>query len=123
MMLLIMMSCVGQSSTIDTICFPVSVIKKVLVAAEQKKVLEQQVTVLNNRISLYQTMVDELERKDSITVATYEAQIAIMNEQKAIYADQMKGYEKLLRREKRKRFFATAGGVITSGIILYLTNK
>ncbi len=107
----------------DTLCLPTENVRALVIAAEQGKVLKQQVVVLGERITLLQSMVANLEAKDSATVAAYEAQIKNMTDTRAIFEDQIKTYEKLLRREKRKRFFATAGGIITSGIILYLTNK
>jgi putative NADH-flavin reductase len=91
-----------------------------LIAAEQKKVLEQQVTILNDRITNYQSIVSSLNAKDSVTVATFNMQIKLLTDEKALYQDQIKGYEKLLKKERRKRFLTTAGGVLTTGIVAYL---
>ena len=91
-----------------------------LAAGEQKKVLEQQVTILNDRIANYQIIISNLNEKDSITVAAYEKEIALFKDEKAIYQDQIKGYDKLLKRQKRKTFFTAAAGIVTTGIGLYL---
>ena len=104
----------------DTLCFPISVIRKVLIAAEQKKLLEQQVTILNDRIANYQIIISNLNEKDSITVAAYEKEIALFKDEKAIYQDQIKSYDKLLKRQKRKTFFTAAGGILATGLSLYL---
>ena len=114
------MTFAGQSQTIDTMCFPVSVIKKVLAAAEQKKVLEAQVSILEGRIANFQELVITLAAKDSLTVGSYEAQIKLYKEEKAIYQDQIKGYERLLKRQKRKTFLTGAAGLLTTGAALYL---
>jgi len=115
-----MMSFAGLSQTTDTICFPVEVVKKVLIAAEQKKVLESQVLILNERIANYQSIIGNLNSKDSLTVATYESQLKIYKDEKAIYEDQIKGYERLLKRERFKRKLTTFGGILTTAVMSYL---
>jgi ASC-1-like (ASCH) protein len=98
----------------------VEVVKKVLIAAEQKKVLDGQVILLNQRIEGLQVVIKNLEEKDSATVAAYNAQLEAMKEQKEIFQSQLDGYEKLLRREKRKRFWTGAAGILTTGAMTYL---
>lgn len=94
-----------------------------VIAAKQGDVLKEQVKILNERVTLLQSMVLNLEQKDSANTSQSVNQVALFKQEIDLYKDQIKTFEKLLRREKRKRFFATAGGVMTSGIILYLTNK
>ena len=94
-----------------------------MIAAKQGDVLKEQVKILNERVTLLQSMVLNLEQKDSANTSQSVNQVALFKQEIDLYKDQIKTFEKLLRREKRKRFFATAGVVITSGIILYLTNK
>lgn len=108
------MNCAGQSGRTDTICFPVPVIQKVLVAAEQKKVLEQQLTIVGERVALLKSIIAEMEKKDSVSIDAYNAEINVMNDKIELYKDQMNGYEKLLRREKRKRFFTSMAGILTT---------
>jgi hypothetical protein len=98
----------------------VAVIKKVLAAAEQKKVLEAQLSILEGRITNFQEMIQTFAVKDSLTVATYDTQLKAYKEEKAIYQDQLKGYERLLRRQKRKTFLTGAAGLLTTGAALYL---
>lgn len=114
------MSCAGQSKTTDTLCFPVETIKKVLIAAEQKKVLESQVTLLNERIFGLNEIIKNLNEKDSVSVKTYNDQLAVMRQQKELFMDQLNGYERLLRKERRKRFWTAVGGVVTTGLATYL---
>ena len=105
---------------IDTICVSIPTYQRLVIAKEQKKVLEQQVVILNDRISTYQLIVGNLKDKDSVTVAAYEKQIQLYKDEKDIYEDQLKGYEKLLKRQKRKTFFTAAGGVLATGLTMYL---
>lgn len=115
-----MKNCAGQSRHTDTLCFPVETVKKVLIAAEQKKVLDGQVILLNQRIEGLTEIIRNLNEKDSASVALYNSQMAVMKDQKQLYQDQLNGYEKLLRKEKRKRFFTAAAGTLATGAALYL---
>ena len=94
-----------------------------MIAAKQGDVLKEQVKILNERVTLLQSMVLNLEQKDSANTSQSVNQVALFKQEIDLYKDQIKTFERLLKREKRKRFWSTAGGVITSGIILYLTNK
>jgi hypothetical protein len=91
-----------------------------VIAAKQGDALKQQVVILNDRIGLLQSIVKELELKDSASKSGYTAQIAALLEEKKIYQDQLNTYEKLLKRERRKRRLATAGGIVTTGLAIYL---
>jgi hypothetical protein len=113
----------GQSQTSDTICAPVAQMKKVYAAALQKRICDSMNVILEARISSLNNSIVLLNQKDSVTVAGYEGQLKAFREEKALYIDQMKGFERLVRREKRKRFFATAGGILTTGIVTYLALK
>lgn len=119
-LVLISLNFAGQSQTTDTICFPVDVAKKVLIAAEQKKELDKQVTFLNERIFNLQQLITALEDKESLAAEGYKSQIKILLEEKAVYEDQIKTYEKLLRKERRKRKAIAGAGITVAGILTYL---
>jgi len=120
-LVILIRSSFGQGqTTIDTICIEVSKFKKIYSAALQKKVAdsllsiaELQVTQLNNSIRL-------LGERDIEVKANYEKQISNLNQQIELYKDQIAGYERLLKKERRKRFFTSAGGILTTGIMAYL---
>lgn len=114
---------VSAKSQPDTLCFPVPVIQKVLIAAEQKKVLEERVLILNERITGFEQMITVYKDRDSVTVSSYEAQIKVMREQRVIWEAQISNLNKQLKREKRKRFWLGVGMVtsIAGGTFLYLT--
>ena len=109
-----------QSQTTDTICAPVAQMKKVYAAAAQKKVAdsllviaEKQVAELNNQITL-------LDGKNAEQKAMCDNQLELLYQEISLYKDQIQGYEKLLRKERRKRFFTTAGGLLTTGLMAFL---
>jgi hypothetical protein len=116
------MNFAGLSQSTE-ICLPDSSVRKILIAAEQKKVLAEQVKLLEQRISIKEDIIRNLNSKDSVTVLTFQTQINEYKEQKLIYDQQLNSYEKLLRRQKRKTFFATFGGLLTTGITTFLLIK
>lgn len=77
---------------------------------------QRDIDTLQARIAVLQSVILTLNQKDSATVKLYQEQLAVMKDQKALYADQLNGYEKLLRKEKRKRrFWQVLTGVVAGG--------
>lgn len=104
----------------DSIKLSVPAVRNMLIAAEQSKVLKEQVAILNDRIFNYENIVINLKQKDSMTVVSYQSQIANMKEQRALFEDQIKSFERLLKLEKRKRTLTTLAGTFTTGLAMYL---
>lgn len=119
LLLILTVNSYGQKQQ-DTLCLPTENVRGLLISAKQGDALKQQVVILNDRIGLLQSIVKELELKDSASKSGYTAQIAALLEEKKIYQDQLNTYEKLLKRERRKRRLATAGGIVTTGLAIYL---
>lgn len=118
-MLLFVTVCVGQSK--DTLCFPTETIRKVLIDAEKGKVYKEQVGLLNQRVSLLQSQIKELQEKDSANTVTSREQISALLQEQTLCQDQVKTMETILRREKRKRKLITAAGILTTGAAIYLS--
>lgn len=117
-MVILTRSFAGQcQNTNDTLCFPVPVIQKLLIAAEQKKILDERVSILAQRIEGMEKALEYVERKDSVTVATYENQIKLMKEQHQILLNTVASLNGEIRREKRRRFWTTGG---FGGIVILL---
>lgn len=91
-----------------------------MIAAQEAKVLKEQKVLLEERIDNLKQQITALEEKDSEKTALFNNQLANLLEQKAIYTDQINTYEKLLRKERRKRFWTGAAGVVTTGVATYL---
>ena len=104
----------------DTLCLPTENIRGLLIAAKQGDALKQQVVILNDRIAILTNLINQLEQKDSATISGYQNQLDLLHQEQALYKDQLNTYEKLLKRERRKRRLATAGGIVTTGLAIYL---
>ena len=95
-------------------------IRKVLIAAAQKKVADSLLSISENQVSQLENTIRLLGLKDSTQKLFYESQLTEFRNQVVLYKDQINGYEKLLKRERRKRFFTAAGGVVATGLTLFL---
>lgn len=91
-----------------------------MIDAEKGKVYKQQVTLLNSRIDNLGLQIKELEQKNDTLSLGMNNQIKLLSDQKGLFQSQLDGYEKLLRRERRKRTFTTIAGILTTGIAIYL---
>jgi hypothetical protein len=114
---------VSKSQSTDTMCFPVPVIQKVLIAAQQKKVLDSLVVVLNSDIRSYEIAVKELQIKDSTNkeiIATYENIIKAKDEQRKILEGEIVSLNKQIKKWKRKTRLTAIAGVLTTigGIVV-----
>ena len=112
-----------QPQNNGTICLPDSSVRNLVIAREQGKVYKEQVQILTERISGLKEQIVLLKEKDSITVAAYTEQIASLLEQKKLYEDQMKGYELLLKKERRKRRFTGIAGILTTAAVFYISTR
>lgn len=120
MAILATMNSEGQSRSTDSTTVSNASLRRILIAAEQKKVLDEQVVLLNQRISGYELMVQQYKDKDTATVGSYEREIAIMKDQRKIFEDAIKGNEKVIRKLKRKVFWTSAAGVAGMGTMAFL---
>ena len=119
LLLILTVNSYGQKPA-DTLCLPTENVRGLVIAAKQGDALKQQVVILNDRIAILNNLINQLEQKDSATISGYQNQLGLLHQEQAIYKDQLNTYEKLLRREKRKRRLATAGGIVTTGLAIYL---
>ncbi len=132
-MILTVISYAGNTQTTDTICLPVEQAKKVLADARQKPVLQEQIGLLRTDISLLNLLIVEkdgiirdLEKKDgnnSGIIQELQDQKDLMQKQINLHLDQVNTMERMIRREKRKRFWTGAAGIITTAAAIFLTSK
>lgn len=110
----------GHTQSTDTICMEMSVARKVLIAAQQKPILDSQIAILNTRISGYEFAMSQLMAKDSVTRASLVKQAEYYESQKKAILESVSDLNKALRKEKRKRFWTGAAGMLTTGVMGYL---
>ncbi len=124
MLILIKSSFEGQSQTPnDTICLPVVSVKKVYADAKAFRLTDSLLRISEAQLSEVKYQKGLIEDREAETINNYNRQIENLEKQISVYKDQMIVFNKAIRREKRKRFFATAGGVLSTGIMIYLSTK
>lgn len=123
-MVILIRSSYGQAQTTsDTICLDVTKYKKVYTAALQKKVVDSLLYISTRQLSELKSQIELLEEKEQELKNNYQRQIDNLNSQIAIYTDQVKGYEALVKKERRKRRLITATGILTTGAAIFLSLK
>lgn len=87
----------------DTICPTVRIYQNLLIGAKQSVALKGELKEWKERVSTLQGVIKDFQGKDSATIVKYDEQITELNIQISIN-------EKLLKKEKRKRFWTSVGG-------------
>lgn len=105
-------------------------LKKVLTDARQKPVLLERIDLLTSDIKLLNERIvvrdsiinlmerDELASQEIIMVLREEKKL--MLDQRAVYDSQLIAYEKLLKKERRKRKWTAMGGIMLTSAAAYL---
>ena len=129
-MALTVASFAGNSQTSDTICLPVTQVKKVLADARQKplllekiKLLQSDIQIMEERIAGKEAIINNMERDQLASqeiIDQLKEEKHLYKEQKKIMLDQARAFEKLLKKEKRKRRWTAFAGFVSTGIVTYL---
>lgn len=85
--------------------------------------LSADIALLNQRIGQKDSIIMDYQRKDGnneAIITALQEQKGMMELEKKVYLQQVQDFEKLLRKERRKRFWTAAGGIITTGLAAYL---
>ena len=130
LVLLLRMSFAGNCQVTDTICVPMAQLKKVLTDAKQKPVLLEKIDLLttdikllNERIVVKDSIINLMERDELASqeiISALREEKKLMLEQRKVFEDQLNAYEKLLRKERRKRRWTAVGGIMLTGAATYL---
>lgn len=122
LLVILIRSSLGQAQiTTDTICLEVTKFKKIYSAALQKKVADSLLSISEKQVAQLNVSMSLLSEKETETKANYEMQLANLTNQIALYKEQINGYERLVKRERRKRRLTTAAGILTTGAALFLS--
>lgn len=113
----------GRCQVIDTICLPTTAVKKIYSDARAYQLTDSLLKLSERQLSELKGQVSLLEEKDVETRGNYEAQIKNLESQVSLYKEQVKAFEQIVRRERRKRRLITAGGILTTGAALFLSLK
>lgn len=90
--------------------------KNLLIIAKQKELQDTLITLLNNDIRGYESIVRTFQQKDSVNAVI----ISTMTEQRKIFEGQIAYLNKEIKKWKRKTFWTAAGGILLTGITTFL---
>lgn len=113
----------GQCQSIDTICLPTFTAKRLLADARLYKLTDSLLRITEGQLSEVRYQKTLLEEKDVETRDNYDRQITNLEQQISIYKEQVKAFEQIVRRERRKRRLITGAGILTTGAALFLSLK
>lgn len=111
---------ISGNTGIDTICRPIQEYKLILRDAKLYRYTDSLLKISEAQLAELKYNISLLTEKDAETKANYERQISNLEEQITLFKDQMQGYERLLKREKRKRFFTGVAGTLTTATAIFL---
>jgi len=108
----------------------VAQVKKVLADARQKplllekiKLLQADIQIMEERIAGKEAIINNMERDQLASqeiIDQLKEEKQMYEEQKKIMLDQARAFEKLLKKEKRKRRWTAFAGFVSTGIVTYL---
>ena len=112
-----------HSQVIDTICIPVQVAKKVYGDAIKYRYTDSLLKICEAQLAEKKLQVQLLEDKEGEVANNHRREIANLEGQIGTLKDQVKGFEKMWRRERRQRRLSQAGGVLAVATAIYLSTK
>ena len=102
------------SQTTDTICAPVQQMKKVYADALKYRYADSLLKIVEGQLAEKKAQVEILEEKGEEVSANHRKEIINLEGQIGTLKDQVNGFEKMWRREKRRRRLAQAAGIVTT---------
>lgn len=98
-------------------------LRKLLIAGEERNNLKRQVKNLEEQVRLLNEVIKEQESRDSVMSEYHVNQMNNLKEQIALCKEQIKVFEKMIRVEKRKRFWTGVFGMLSTIIMIFLSLK
>lgn len=77
--------------------------------------------IANERIIYLEARIELADKKDSITVSSYEKELSIWKEKEVIYKDAITGLQKEITKLRRQIFWMKVSGGVIAGIVIYLS--
>lgn len=114
------MKSIGQSKE-DSVKISKKARNNMYARALQADALDSLLDLSRREIVLLENKVMELIEQGDTTAASYEREIVQWKGKEQILLKKIEEKDKEIRREKRKRKWATFGGIITTGAVIYLS--
>ena len=116
-------SCVLHSQVIDTICIPVQNAKKVYGDALKFRYTDSLLKISEAQLAEKRAQLQLMEDKESEVANNHRREVTNLEGQVAMLKEQVKGFERMYKRERRNRRLSQAGGFLAVAAAIYLSTK
>jgi len=112
-----------HSQTIDTICLPVVQAKKVYGDALKFRYTDSLLKLTESQLAEKRVQLQLMEDKESEVANNHRREIVNLENQVGVLKEQVQGFEKMWKRERRKRRLSQAGGIVAVIAAVFLSTK
>jgi hypothetical protein len=108
---------------LDTICLPVANAKKVYGDALKYRYTDSLLKLCEAQLAEKRLQLQLMEDKEGEVANNHRREIANLEGQIGTLKEQVNGFERMWRKERRQRRLSQAGGVLAVAAAIYLSTK
>ncbi len=112
-----------RSQVIDTICIPIVQAKKVYGDALKFRYTDSLLKLTEAQLAEKRVQLQLMEDKEGEVANNHRREIVNLENQVGVLKEQVKGFETMWQREKRKRKWSQAGGIVAVVAAIFLSTK
>lgn len=112
-----------RSQVIDTICIPTIQAKKIYGDALKFRYTDSLLKLTESQLAEKRLQLQLMEDKEGEVANNHRREIVNLENQIGVLKDQVNGFEKLWKREKRRRKLSQAGGILAVAAAIFLSTK
>ena len=112
-----------RSQVIDTICIPTIQAKKIYGDALKFRYTDSLLKLTESQLSEKRLQLQLMEDKEGEVANNHRREIVNLENQVGVLKEQVQGFEKLVKIERRKRRLAQAGGIVAVIAAVFLSTK
>lgn len=112
-----------RSQVIDTICIPTIQAKKIYGDALKFRYTDSLLKLTESQLAEKRLQLQLMEDKEGEVANNHRREIVNLENQVGVLKEQVQGFEKMWQRERRKRKWSQAGGIVAVVAAIFLSTK
>jgi len=112
-----------HSQVIDTICIPTVQAKKIYGDALKFRYTDSLLKLTESQLAEKRLQLQLMEDKEGEVANNHRREIVNLENQVGVLKEQVQGFEKMWKRERRKRRLSQAGGIVAVIAAVFLSTK
>jgi len=112
-----------RSQVIDTICIPTIQAKKIYGDALKFRYTDSLLKLTESQLAEKRLQLQLMEDKESEVANNHRREIINLENQVGVLKEQVQGFEKMWKIERRKRRLSQAGGIVAVVAAIFLSTK